>query len=408
MRRNYLQREERLTIMDSLNTEQRDFLEYYLRRGTATRLARKSAAKLSTEVTTLVEEFLTEWDFVEHIYIEDNNWHQVGLQCDICNHALREQYTLQNKLDGRVIHYGKDCFAVQTSLPTFVLREVEHIDYELDELLQKIKKAWKLPVHIPDHFSVPEDIAVQLNLELPLLDRQVKTLKEELDFMNRVQPNSFSITNSNLVPSRQASVMKRSSDFVTAGSDNVSNMEKRRRHDIRMTETSSTRKMYFDRCVEQRKRLGQSLTHEELEYMNSVFGKYGYDVESLPGVFGVDVEGSTCSSTPTFLWQLWIYDTFIFEKKTFYSFTTDKVLKKLAQQTVIRITSFDWFYDAVSAYLRILCDLTILRNDGKAYFPTEVQPVSLNIQKNVYLKAALEGHTPNEWFIIGYRQLSSR
>ena len=64
MRRNYLQREERLTIMDSLNTEQRDFLEYYLRRGTATRLARKSAAKLSTEVTTLVEEFLTEWDFV--------------------------------------------------------------------------------------------------------------------------------------------------------------------------------------------------------------------------------------------------------------------------------------------------------------------------------------------------------
>jgi len=69
----------------------------------------------------------------------------------------------------------------------------QKIDYERDELLFKIKTGWQLDIKIPESFEVPKDIKQHLGLGLPLLDRQIRRLQEQLSRHYTAIPEQYGI-----------------------------------------------------------------------------------------------------------------------------------------------------------------------------------------------------------------------
>jgi hypothetical protein len=433
----YLSREERLRIMEPLTNNQKDFLQTYVRRGMATVYARKLAGYLSDkdQARAVVETFMDNWDFVGHVYVSDDNWRAAGLRCSVCGRSLREQYTIQHKQTGEVLHLGESHFAVHTGLPEFVVKQITkemgQIDYELDELLMKIRDGWVMPFPIPDGFSWPDDLLDlknQLDLGLPLLDKQLDRLRtylRKLESEQRQKSGALiaaslpqSVASSRWVkvtpPSRSGwselnfSGPSRWSEPSPSAYDEhsrIMKLESLRRQDVRRRENIEAQRAYFRRCKRERLELGRGLVPEERKLMDFLFKKFGYTPESLPGVFGVEVEGSEQTPTPSFLWQLWVYDTFVFDKERTYVFTAHEVVVKAEEEGIPRLASYRWFIDTFDAYLRVLADLFIVHRVGGGYRPTGADLVSLSLKHNVYLKVSLEGHTPDDRAIEDYRQL---
>ncbi|RAV20529.1 hypothetical protein DQG23_15805 [Paenibacillus contaminans] len=88
------------------------------------------------------------------------------------------------------MHTGIDAKTVQA-----ILKGFQVIDYELSEILGKVKEGWKLSNavrDIPADLELPPDIAEHIKLGLPLLERQTAKLKalvrEHLDRLPRPAP----------------------------------------------------------------------------------------------------------------------------------------------------------------------------------------------------------------------------
>lgn len=189
---NLLSAAERDELLLQLNNEQYAYVIDFLKRGKKTVFANVMAK----EKGFYLEEYLTDEERAELIndwilidFIDggpDWNSHK-RLKCE-CGRVIRYQYIVKNYQRGIIKHFGETHFQEHTGLPANIVKEIinrfNRIDYELDEILIKIRDGWSLNVVIQDNVKLPNDIQEHLSLNLPLLKRQEKRLYKLLEEHN--------------------------------------------------------------------------------------------------------------------------------------------------------------------------------------------------------------------------------
>ena len=102
---------------------------------------------------------------------------------------IRYRYTVKHKKTGKVHKLGAIHLEQHTGLDSetvrLIVRGLKRIDLERDEILSKIIDKWKLPFFIPPEVEVPKDMVEQIRVGLPLLDRQIKRLKIQINCIKR-------------------------------------------------------------------------------------------------------------------------------------------------------------------------------------------------------------------------------
>lgn len=174
----------------SLNDDQRDVLNYFIKSGYKTRwlyiLAKnKGLIKSEDEIMSMSEvdfDILLknlEWDLINYVdYLSVNP----DVRCE-CGRALRHAYTIKHNPTGKVYVLGRDHFQQHTMISPDDVKEIfknfKIIDLEKTELLNKIieHKDYNIDKKINKGFQVPKDMEMQIKVKLPLLDRQIKRLK---------------------------------------------------------------------------------------------------------------------------------------------------------------------------------------------------------------------------------------
>lgn len=183
-----LDKEQKDIILSTLTTEQRSFLNDHVKRGKKTVFANEMAkdkgivlpdSASSDEIEMLLEEWVLE-DCI------DNGFVNPLTPCQ-CGRPLRYQYVVKHKTSNEFRTFGIKHFEEHSGLPSKIVKEIlkgfNKIDYELDDLLQKINTGWSLEsdnIHLPDGFMLPKDFEAALNLGIPLLDRQINRLTRDI------------------------------------------------------------------------------------------------------------------------------------------------------------------------------------------------------------------------------------
>ncbi|MDP4084744.1 MAG: DUF3895 domain-containing protein [Bacillota bacterium] len=180
-----LNKDERENLLSSLTEHQRDFIVNHVKRGKKTVFANEMARDKGlfipdTATNDEIEMLLDEWILEDYI---DNGFINPETPCE-CGRPLRYQYIVKHKKTNEVRRFGINHFEEHTGIPAEVVnaikREFSFIDYEMDEILQKINTGWTLDneiPYIPRDFEFPKGIQEFLLFNVPLLDRDIKRLK---------------------------------------------------------------------------------------------------------------------------------------------------------------------------------------------------------------------------------------
>lgn len=185
---NHLSQQERDSILDSLSEKQKEFVTGYLKRGRKTVFANvlaKDKAGLVQDVNHL--QIAEQWELVDYIDAGPG-WQQDAKYFCECGRPLRYQYIIENKELGQVKKFGiihfQEHTGISPSLAREIIKGIESIDYEMDEILIKILNEWTLIQEnieeIPPSVIIPNDIQRHLDSDVPLLDRQVSRLKQTI------------------------------------------------------------------------------------------------------------------------------------------------------------------------------------------------------------------------------------
>lgn len=167
----------------SLSKDQQNILDEKVKRGKKTKWLNAWAKKKGIVLTETelsdpdkTMEKLLDWillDYEDHLTVNKN------AKCE-CGRPLRYRYIVLHKESGRVYKLGKIHFQQHIGLSPDVVRLImkglKEIDLERVEILTKVIDEWKLPFEIPKDLDIPKDMVDQINIKLPLLDRQVNRL----------------------------------------------------------------------------------------------------------------------------------------------------------------------------------------------------------------------------------------
>jgi len=213
--RYYLTKTERDAIMESLNESQCLYLREVVKRGKRTifanRLAKDKGSVITPDMSLeTIESLIGEWRLVD--YIDGGPFYKERkppLKC-LCGKTLRHQYVIEHKSTGEVRHFGITHFEEHTGFPPKVIHDIasgfEQIDYELDELLTKIKNGWQLNVSFPEGFFLPDEILEYIKNGLPILDRHILKLEEQIHAFNFAKKRTHSqVDRPKSVPNRKRS-----------------------------------------------------------------------------------------------------------------------------------------------------------------------------------------------------------
>lgn len=181
-----------------LTLEQKDFLLHHVKRGKKTifanYMAKDKGIVLPSHATgEEIEHLLDEWILEDYI---DNGFVNPETRCE-CGRPLRYQYIVRHKTTNEKRRFGIDHFEEHTNIPSSIVKDIINgfhtIDYELDELLIKISENWTLGNYIryiPNEYNFPKNIKEHLELNVPLLDRQIELLKREIRLFNDAPPRT--------------------------------------------------------------------------------------------------------------------------------------------------------------------------------------------------------------------------
>lgn len=189
--------EERDALLSELRSEQRFFLEEQVKRGKKTAFANELAKKKGIYFHEgLTEEQAAELlkDWMLDDYVDAGAGYRTReplLKCE-CGRVLRHQYIVKHSQTGERRMFGSEHFAEHTGIPSDIVKAVlegmRGVDYELDELLIKIRDNWTaaeaVPL-IPHDLELPSEIGEQMKLGLPLLDKQVRKISRLIDEKER-------------------------------------------------------------------------------------------------------------------------------------------------------------------------------------------------------------------------------
>lgn len=185
---NHLSQQERDSILDSLNQKQMEFVTDHLKRGRKTVfanvLAKEKTGSVQDENNLQIAE---QWELIDYIDAGPS-WQQDAKYFCECGRPLRYQYIIENKELGQVKKFGITHFQEHTGISPSLAREIvkgiESIDYEMDEILIKVSNGWTLAdeyiEEIPISITIPEDIKRHLDSDVPLLDRQINRLNQTI------------------------------------------------------------------------------------------------------------------------------------------------------------------------------------------------------------------------------------
>ncbi len=195
----HLTKKERDFLINNLSQKQKDFITYFLKRGKKTVFANVLAkGKAGSYDQQTIDDIAHQWELLDYIDAGDN-WRQDSqLFCE-CGRQLRYQYIIQNLLTDEIKKFGIEHFEQHTEISPQLAKDIkkgfEEIDYELDEVLLKIKHGWSLKeegiFNISSSIEIPKDIQQHLESDIPLLTRQVRRLKEVLQAFQKEKENEY-------------------------------------------------------------------------------------------------------------------------------------------------------------------------------------------------------------------------
>ncbi|MFC5529006.1 DUF3895 domain-containing protein [Cohnella yongneupensis] len=174
--------QERDAIMESLSAEQRDFLTKQLNRSRRTSFANAMARDKGFHIPDNtnpedIEFLLSDWIYTGYI---DAGCVSPELRCE-CGRQLRYQHQVDNKATGETKKFGiehlKEHLGIDAEVVAAVKKGFDAIDYELDELLLKVKNGWQNDPEIVGRGNLPEDVRMHVSHGLPLLNRQLAKLR---------------------------------------------------------------------------------------------------------------------------------------------------------------------------------------------------------------------------------------
>lgn len=181
-----LTNEERESLLSVTTEQQRIFLQEHVRRGKKTIFANQMAMDkgiILPESASIdeIEILLDEWILEDYI---DNGFVNSETPCE-CGRPLRYQYIVKHKSTNEKRRFGITHFEEHTGIPGELVNAIKKgfatIDYEMDELLNKINQNWTLEEvisNLPSEIVLPKDISDHLANNVPLLERQVKRLRQ--------------------------------------------------------------------------------------------------------------------------------------------------------------------------------------------------------------------------------------
>ncbi|MEO3946816.1 DUF3895 domain-containing protein [Gorillibacterium sp. CAU 1737] len=174
------ERDERLA---ALTGDQQSYLQSMLTRGRRTRFANSLARAKGYQIPEDtdpedLEQMLDEWVYAGFV---DGGQVTPELRCE-CGRALRYRHEVRHKTSGITRYFGIDHLMEHTGIDAKVVADIlkgfEAIDYELDEILLKLEKGWSFDPSLLSS-PMPPEIERQVQLELPLLDRQILFLRRQ-------------------------------------------------------------------------------------------------------------------------------------------------------------------------------------------------------------------------------------
>ncbi|CAM3888974.1 hypothetical protein GCM10009865_22230 [Aeromicrobium ponti] len=171
-------------IMSQLSVEQRKFI---LENSKQSKKAKwlevlaifKGIDIQNTMTLEEVESYIDDWVLVD---ILDSGYGNKNYQCE-CGNPLRYQYIVMNKKKQMTFGFGKTCLSNHTNLSTELVKDIlngfHKIDLERDEILLKVFKGelFNLKPYL-NLENIPQVIIEQVNLGLPLLNKQIYQLEE--------------------------------------------------------------------------------------------------------------------------------------------------------------------------------------------------------------------------------------
>lgn len=166
---------QRNLILRNLSKEQQEFIENKLVRGRKDLFDTLLAKDKGEHSINIGDQ--DEWEFLEYNYDEDRK-----LKCE-CGRSLNHQYVVINKKTGVVRKFGITHFEMHTGIPpqivSDIVKGIGNIDYDLDELLYKVKYGWNSEVLKRAKelmVKIPDEIKGFINVQLPLLDKYIDVL----------------------------------------------------------------------------------------------------------------------------------------------------------------------------------------------------------------------------------------
>ncbi|WP_071394243.1 DUF3895 domain-containing protein [Bacillus tuaregi] len=175
--------QQRNARLSTLTENQRLFLIEKLKRGKRTVFSNALALGKGTYLGSDqdLEQEIQLWEFIDLL---DGGEGNRPYRCE-CGMSLRYQYIVKNIRSGAIKKFGRNHFEFHTGIPANIVKDIikgfESIDYELDEILYKLENGWdrSLIKKIIDYkLEIPIEIYEQLQLRLPLLDKQMNRLAE--------------------------------------------------------------------------------------------------------------------------------------------------------------------------------------------------------------------------------------
>ncbi|MFG3432797.1 hypothetical protein [Lysinibacillus fusiformis] len=173
-----------------LTKEQRDFLEYEMKRGRRTVFENvmrdeKITALKSVDIKLLEDEMnVVDWLISDY---DDFGPGNLGGRC-ACGRRLRYMFTIEHQITHNKIQYGKDHLSaflnIEVNEIDGVINELDKIDYELDELLWKTENNeyyYEYYERLPDKTVVSESIKKHIEMNVPFLDRQINRLNKHFE-----------------------------------------------------------------------------------------------------------------------------------------------------------------------------------------------------------------------------------
>ncbi|PPA84169.1 hypothetical protein C4A76_18205 [Brevibacillus laterosporus] len=167
--------------MKSLSIEQQTFIQQQMRRGKRTAWL-NTMAEVKGIVLSPTDDELTIEKKIGGWILE--NFDDLGVRngkCE-CGMSIRYVYKVVHVETRDSFTLGSSCIQTYTGLDAKtvnkVINKMKLIDLEKDEILKKLVNGWRLPIFIPKGLELPTDIKQHLELELPLLDRQLLRLKK--------------------------------------------------------------------------------------------------------------------------------------------------------------------------------------------------------------------------------------